>query len=189
MTIVTWIAVAAAALMALFALFVRWHRNWLAQQTPTGSWTSNDGPSSIKLVFEGGTHEGLYKQVVDSDGNPIREFGHWSAYLNTLNLLIMATDVDDHERFGVDSSYRINYIGHDRINIEGPGRPNLLFTRADDIDIEFDPDETPDSPINPGSASMFFCAKRCPTDFVCEPNNASISLACPDLDSSLRFGQ
>ncbi|MFT5091563.1 MAG: hypothetical protein ACI93T_000376, partial [Porticoccaceae bacterium] len=75
MTIGTWIAVIAAALVALFVLFVRWHRNWLAQQTPTGSWTSRDGSTSIMLVFDGGPHEGTYKQEVDSEGDTVREFG------------------------------------------------------------------------------------------------------------------
>jgi len=147
MTILTWIVGIAVALVVIFVLFVRWHNNWLSQQTPTGSWKSSDGSATTMLVFDGGPHEGTYKQVVNSDEQSTREFGHWSTNLSTLNMLIMATDITDHERFGIDSQYRISYVGFDSIRIDGPDRPDVLYTRADDIAIDFGPDDTT-APVN-----------------------------------------
>ena len=135
MTIGTWIVVIVAGLVALFILFVRWHRNWLAHQTPAGSWTSTDGSAFIKLVFDGGPSEGTYRQVVELDGETIREFGHWVVEFNTLNMLIMATDVSEHSRFGIDTSYLINYVSPDSIRIDGPDRPDLLLLHALKISI------------------------------------------------------
>ncbi len=155
MTVGMWIIVIIALLVALFMLFVRWHGNWLARQTPAGSWTSTDGSASIKLVFEGGPSEGTYKQVVDSNGDTVREFGHWAANFNTFNMLILATDVPEHSRFGVDTRYHVSYVGPDSIRIEGPDRPNLVFSRAEDIAIGFDPDETSEpSGIHAGTPSL-----------------------------------
>ena len=137
----TTIAIVAAILVALFILSIRWHQKWLARQTPAGSWTAIDGSASVTLVFEGGPSEGIYKQVVESEGKTIREFGHWATHLNTLNLLIMATDVPQHSRFGMDTPYQIYYVGPDSIRIDGPDRPNLLFTRAaEEITINFEPE-------------------------------------------------
>lgn len=144
----TWIAVIAAALILLYVLFVRWHCKWLEQQTPVGSWTATDGTASIKLVFEGGPSEGIYKQIIESGGKTIREFGHWALQLNALKMLIMATDVHPHARFGIDTTYQIKYVGPDSIRIEGPDRPNLIFTRAEDMTIDFGSDKTTDSADN-----------------------------------------
>ncbi|MBC8353815.1 MAG: hypothetical protein H8E66_17585 [Planctomycetes bacterium] len=146
--IVTSIAVLAAALVLLYVLFVRWHCKWLEQQTPVGSWTADHDSALIKLIFEGGPSEGIYKQLVETDDHAIREFGHWAVQFNTLNMLIMATDVHPHARFGIDTTYQIKYVGFDSIRIEGPDRPNLIFTRAEDMTSDFGLDEATDSANN-----------------------------------------
>ncbi|NLY02158.1 MAG: hypothetical protein GXY83_39240 [Rhodopirellula sp.] len=131
-------------IVVLLVLFVRWHVNWLAQQSPAGSWTAHEDPASITLVFEGGPLEGTYKQVVESEGKTIREFGHWASHLTTLRMLIMATDVPGHSRFGIDTSYAISYVGPDSIRINGADRPNLLFTRTrEPVTIDFSREQEP----------------------------------------------
>lgn len=138
MSILSWLAVIAVGLCVLLILFVRWHLAWVAQQTPVGSWISTEDAVSIKMIFEGGPLEGTYKEVVETEGELIREFGHWSVQINVLNLIVMASDVPEHSRIGIDTPYQISYVGPESIRIEGPDRPNLLYTRADGIAFDFD---------------------------------------------------
>lgn len=118
-------------------------------QSPVGSWQATDGSAAIKMVFEGGPLEGLYKQLVESGGETVREFGSWLVSIDAINLLIMATDVPEHPRFGVDTRYAIEYIDRDTIRLDGPDRPSLLLKRsAEDIEIDFDADSTVEAEEN-----------------------------------------
>lgn len=133
------IAIVVAALVIAYLLFTRWHNKWLAQQTPAGTWIAEDGDTRITLVFEEGPREGTYKQLTELNGNRLREFGHWAVSLHDLKMLIMATDISNHPRFGFDTSYRISYIGPDAIQIDGPDRRNMIYAKAtEDAMIDFD---------------------------------------------------
>jgi hypothetical protein len=131
-------------LAILVWLFIRWHVNWLAQQSPLGVWTAEHGESRITLQFDQGSieplKEGVYRQITaNPDGSEIREWGHWIAHLNQLRMLIMASDIKGHPRFGQDTVYRISYVGPEKIEINGPDRPHLVFQRApDDARFEFE---------------------------------------------------
>src|SRR5260221_13218750 len=100
-----WIILAAptfAALLLIRAL-VRNHQAWLARQTPVGAWRVSTATGAITLVFEGGPHEGLYKQITEAANGPVREFGHWSQNKSSLSMLIMASDIPSNPRIGVDA--------------------------------------------------------------------------------------
>ena len=131
------IVISVVVLGLLYILFVRWHRNWLNKQTPAGSWTATVDETCTTLVFEGGPNEGTYKQFTVSKSKTVREFGHWASHQNSLNMLIMATDVPEHPRFGIDSQYRLSYVAPDSICIDGPDRSNLTFKRTTE-DLDFD---------------------------------------------------
>jgi hypothetical protein len=118
------------ALIGAIILLARSHKRWLERQTPAGLWQAADGQARITLLFEGGPREGVYKQLIESDGKRIREFGHWSASGHDLKMIIMATDIKSHPRFGQDTPYGISYIGPTRIKIEGPERSAITYERA-----------------------------------------------------------
>ena len=108
-------------------------------KSPVGVWQATDGDASIILEFERGPWEGTYKQIVENGGKSIREFGSWAAYTSGVQMLIMATDIPSHPRFGINTEYNIDYLDSNRIRINGPDRANLLFTRAPDgLRIDFD---------------------------------------------------
>ncbi len=106
------------------------HIKWLASQSPIGTWISKMDNSVVLLEFQGGHAEGTYKQITEKDGQKIKEFGHWFVSLNNLQMIIMATDIKDHPRFGVDTNYLINYPGPTSIRIDGPERQNLVFEKT-----------------------------------------------------------
>ena len=126
------IAILLAALIGVIVFLARNHRQWLERQTPTGVWQSIAGQTQITLQFEGGPREGTYKQLIVSEGKPIREFGHWSALANNLQIVIMATDIKNHPQFGVDTTYNILYVGPANIKINGPDRPGITYKKAPD---------------------------------------------------------
>ncbi len=99
-------------------------------RSPVGIWQATIGDSSVLLEFGRGPWEGTYKQLVEIDDKQIREFGSWSVYCDKLQMLILATDIPEHPRFGINMDYSISYLDDDRIRIDGPERPNLLFIRA-----------------------------------------------------------
>src|SRR5258707_19113 len=109
-----------ASLIWVIVLLARNHRQWLERQTPTGVWQSIAGQATITLQFEGGPREGTYKELIESDGKHIREFGHWSASAHNLQMIIMATDIKSHPRFGVHTAYEVSYVGPTSIKINGP---------------------------------------------------------------------
>ncbi len=108
------------------------HLEWLEQQTPAGTWKGVHEDATILIQFEGGPREGIYKQAMQTGGQQTKEFGHWNASLSELRLLIMATDVKDHARFGVDTEYTIRYVGPQSIKISGPDRPDWVLNRTDE---------------------------------------------------------
>jgi hypothetical protein len=126
-----WIILAVIALAVLaFRAFARSHQAWLERQTPLGAWTASTPDGAVTLVFEGGPHEGPYKQVIERDGQRIREFGHWAQQQRRLQLLIMASDVPNNPRLGIDTTYEVRFVAPDRITIAGPDRPGIEYSRA-----------------------------------------------------------
>ncbi len=116
-------------------MFVIWHLKWLDKQSPVGVWTVENEGISFILQFEHGLKEelkeGIYKQIAKGqDGSEKREFGHWWSQRQQLRMLILATDIKNHPRFGQDTVYEIWYVGPDIIKINGPGRHELVYQRA-----------------------------------------------------------
>ena len=130
------IACVVIVLIIAVKLFIRSHVNWLAKQTPVGVWTTQYEGSTITLQFElgpnkEGVQEGLYQQMEKTqNGKETREFGHWFAHMNDLRMLIMGSQINNHPRFGLDTTYVVRYVGPDSISINGPDRPDLIYTRA-----------------------------------------------------------
>ena len=138
----TFLIIAGVLLVLLLVAVVflaRNHRNWLESQTPAGIWQGKDGQAKIILHFEGGPREGTYKHLIESDGQHAREFGHWSASANDLKMLIMATDVQSHPRFGIDTGYDISYVGPTSIKITGPERAGIVCEKStSEVELKFD---------------------------------------------------
>jgi len=132
MKILAIVVCALAVLVVLLYVMARSHRKWLDQQSPVGVWRTSVGEETITLQFEGGPHEGTYKQLAESAKKRTREFGCWEARQNELHMLIMATDIRNHPRFGQDTPYGILYVGADSIEINGPDRPALAYQRVTD---------------------------------------------------------
>lgn len=140
------VALIVAAWLAL-RRFAESHRRWLEKQSPVGVWTStvdgstvllqfDDGPRLLQ--FDDGLREGLYSQVTQTAGGPVREWGHWCSDGHLLRLIIMASDIKGHERFGIDTEYELRYTAPDRIRISGPDRPRIEYQRAsEDQRIDF----------------------------------------------------
>jgi hypothetical protein len=109
----------------------RSHRRWLAHQTPAGVWQGmHPERGAVLIAFDGGPHEGVYRELITLGDCQSREMGHWATNGNELRLLIMATDVSNHPRFGVDTVYQIRYTGPQRICVDGPDRPSLVLDKA-----------------------------------------------------------
>jgi hypothetical protein len=125
------IAICVLVILILVARFLaRSHRKWLERQSPVGVWRTTTENQTITLQFEGGPKEGTYKQLTEAQDDSIREFGHWAVHLHELRMLIMATDVPNHSRFGEDTVYEIAYVGPQSIKINGPDRPNWIYQAA-----------------------------------------------------------
>ena len=125
------------------ALFV-WSISWTSKQTLVGTWVAAlpDG-SHVTLQFEGERIGDTYKQLVKREGAESREFGHWIFKMLELRLIIMATDVREHARFGVDTKYWVNFSNKDQVTINGPERPKWTFQRAEaGIKLDFDAPQT-----------------------------------------------
>ena len=130
-------------LVVAFVLFSWWHTRWLTQQSPVGIWVASLDSGSVTIQFDGGPREGLYKQLTETAAGTEREFGSWSAHLNTLELLIMATDQSPHQRFGINTKYEIRYVGPTSILISGPDRPEITYERAPEgTTVDIEPEET-----------------------------------------------
>ncbi len=115
------------------------HQRWLDKQSPLGVWVAEVKGTKVTLQFEGGPHEGTYKQLLESPDGAQREFGHWSALRTKLQMLIMASERKDHPRFGRDSHYTIRYVRPDAIVIDGPDLPSVTFEQApEEATLEFE---------------------------------------------------
>ena len=132
-----WLSLGLGAVLLVGAMFalVSVYDRWLDLQSPVGMWIARTTSGNVKLQFEGGPRDGLYKQLTESGDAPSREFGHWAAEGETLRMLILASDVKAHPRFGVDTPYRLTYLSLfikpiPRIQIDGPDRAKLVYRRA-----------------------------------------------------------
>jgi hypothetical protein len=131
----------ACVVVAWFA----WSFSWTAKQTLLGTWVAAlpDG-THLTLQFEGERKGGIYKQLSKRNGAESREFGHWTIKLLELRLIIMASDIKEHPRFGVDTQYWVNFTSKDQVTINGPERPKWNFQRAAaGVKIDFDAPKTP----------------------------------------------
>ena len=132
-----------AFLVIAYKLFMRWHLRWLAQQSPAGVWIAQLESGTVTIQFDDGPNEGLYKQLIKTESGSDREFGNWFSHLGDLKLMIMATDQEDHPRFGISTDYGIRYIGPTRIAISGPDRPDLTYERAPEgTTVDIEPEES-----------------------------------------------
>ena len=109
---------------------IRSHLAWLEQQTPLGAWIASTPEGAITLVFEGEPHGGLYKQLIERNGQRIREFGHWTQHMRRLQMIMMGSDVPNNERIGVDRTYEVRFVAPEKISITGPDRPGVEFSKA-----------------------------------------------------------
>ena len=122
-------------LVIVFKLFMRWHMKWLDNQSPVGVWTGENEGNRITIQFDRDPtpdeKEGLYRQLTETgDRNGLKEFGHWWTHRQTLRMMIMASEIPSHPRFGQDTVYHISYTGPEEITIDGPDRPRLVYRRA-----------------------------------------------------------
>ncbi len=132
--------VIAAVVLGLVVLWFVWSIRWTAKQSLLGTWVAAlpDG-SQIALQFEGTPAGGLYKQLSTRNGIFVRESGHWTMKLLSLGLIIVATDVKRHPRFGVDTQYWVAFQNNGQMTINGPDRPNLTFQRAKpELKVQFE---------------------------------------------------
>ncbi len=135
-------------LLVAMVLLVKAVDRWLERQSPVGVGIAQTDSGKVKLQFEGGPREGLYKQLTESGDTQSREFGHWMVEGETLRIIILATDVRDHPRFGTDVVYQLTYLSllrkpMPRIQIDGPDRPKIVYGRAKEgvtVDIGPAPD-------------------------------------------------
>ena len=123
-----------------FVIFLVIYNRWAMKQSLLGAWiTSAIDGSLITIQFEGGEREGTYKQLIRRGDQQFREFGHWMRGMGFLKMLIMATDVPNHPRFGNDTQYNMSWSDKDTFTIDGPDRAKWQVKRATkDVKIEFD---------------------------------------------------
>jgi hypothetical protein len=135
-----WIGIAIVAVITTWLVWAKHRIDWLEKQTPIGVWSAKRGTRDITLAFEGGPKEGIYRQITKRGSLIEREFGHWAIKLgDDLYMLVMASDVPRHPRFGQDTKYRIWYRNPDSIGIDGPDRKAMRFARAPaGTTVEFD---------------------------------------------------
>ncbi|HEX5244508.1 MAG TPA: hypothetical protein VFW23_14695 [Tepidisphaeraceae bacterium] len=126
---VLWAILVLIAAIVLCALLFHF-QNWLEKTTPVGAWKAKTEAEEITLIFEGGPHEGLYKQLIESSDSRIREFGHWSQKKRSLYLLILASDIPRNPRVGVNTRYKFLVLTQGRISINGPERRHVRFKKA-----------------------------------------------------------
>jgi len=126
-------------LVGAFVVFLIIYNRWAMKQSLLGAWVAStfDG-SLITIQFEGGNKEGTYKQLVRRGDQQLREFGHWVRGMGFIKMIIMATDIPNHPRFGQDTQYNISWVDKDSFTIDGPERAKWRFKRATkDVRIDF----------------------------------------------------
>src|SRR5262245_50490459 len=128
------------SVVGLLLLWFVYSLFWASKQSLLGTWVAvlSDG-QHVPLQFEGELTGGTYKQLLQRERVETREFGHWTIKLTDLRLIIMATDIKDHPRFGVDSQYWVLFSNKSQITIDGPDRKKWTFRKAADIvKLDFD---------------------------------------------------
>jgi hypothetical protein len=131
------VAIVVAGLLVVWFI---WSISWTSRQSLVGTWVAPlpDG-SHVTLQFEGVQAGGLYKQLTKQEGKEIREFGHWTIKLTRLQMIMMATDIKKHPRFGLDSEYWVTFNNHRQMTIKGPERPKWTLQRAPEgVRLDFD---------------------------------------------------
>ena len=130
----------AGAVLCLLFIWLPYSFVWVGKQSLLGSWVAAlpDG-THVTLQFAGDPKGGTYKQLLKKDGNTLREFGHWTINLTDLRLIIMATDIKEHPRFGVEDHSSVWFANKAQVRLDGPDRPKWTFRKAPGVpDIEFD---------------------------------------------------
>jgi hypothetical protein len=124
--------VAAVGIVVLIGQLTRNHLGAHNRQSPAGIWRSTTADSvEVLLAIRGGPREGTYFQLTRSGDKPLRELGHWAAQGNQLSLIIMATDIPNHPRFGLATPYDLFYLDDTRIRINGADRPEMTYDRVE----------------------------------------------------------
>jgi hypothetical protein len=123
-----------------FFIFLIIYNRWAIKQRILGAWvTSTPDGSLITIQFEGEEAGGPYKQVIKRGDAQYREFGHWVRGMGFIKMIIMATDIPSHPRFGEDAQYNVSWIDKDSFKIDGPDRAKWELKRAtQDVRIDFD---------------------------------------------------
>ncbi len=132
-------------LAAAFVIFGIVYDQWARRQKLLGAWIAStpDG-GLITLQFEGTEKGGIYRQLVRRGDTQLREFGHWTRGIGLINLLIMATDVAAHTRFGQDTKYTFTWLGKGSFSMDGADRAKWVFKRASQgVVVDFDAPKTP----------------------------------------------
>jgi hypothetical protein len=127
-------------LTVAFIIFLVIYNRWAMKQSLPGTWvmSMSDG-SLIIMQFEGGESEGTYKQLLRRDDEQLRQFGHWVRGMGFVKMIIMATDMPNHPRFGQDTQYNVSWLDRDSFTINGPERAKWQLKRATtDVRIDFD---------------------------------------------------
>ena len=137
--------------VGLIVLWFAYSLVWTSKQSVLGTWVAVlPSGERVTMQFDGEPKGGTYKQLIKRDDEEIREFGHWTIKLTDLRLIIMATDIKDHPRFGVDTQHWVTFNGKTQIVIDGPDRKKWAFGRAADVvKLDFD---TPDTITQPSAS-------------------------------------
>jgi hypothetical protein len=132
--------IASGCLAGAFVDFLIFYNRWALRQRMLGAWvcSTSDG-SLVTIQFEGSETGGSYKQLVKRGDAQLKEFGHWVRGMGFIKMIIMATDVAGHPRFGQDTQFNLSWIDKDSFKIDGPERTKWEFKRAaPDVSIDFD---------------------------------------------------
>lgn len=134
------ILITLSSLLGAFVVFLITYNRWAMKQNLLGVWvTATSDGSLITIQFEGGDREGTYKQLVRKGDRQFQEFGHWMRGMGFLKMIIMATDMRNHPRFGEDTQYNVSWTNKDTLSIDGPERIKWELKRAtNEVRIEFD---------------------------------------------------
>jgi hypothetical protein len=127
------------AVVGVIVLWLAYSFYWTAKQSVLGTWVAVfPSGERVTLQFEGERKGGTYRQLIKRTDTEVREFGHWTLRLSELRLIIMATDIKDHPRFGVDTQHWVTFATN-QFTINGPDRKKWVFQRAADfVKLEFD---------------------------------------------------
>jgi hypothetical protein len=127
-------------LTAAFVIFLIIYNRWAIKQRILGAWVTSTPDGSLVIIqFEGEEAGGPYKQVIKRGDAQYREFGHWVRGMGFIKMIIMATDIPSHPRFGEDTQYNVSRIAKDSFKIDGPDRAKWELKRAtQSVRLDFD---------------------------------------------------